>query len=132
MQRSTPRDERAAARDERRHLQLPDHGLGRADIIRSRSPSPALRAPGVFNFPPQQQQPEQDQFVDAINITTMATEEQLAEIRQQLRDEVRREVRNETTRVLQFATPRQTKRMATIRPRIIGRAQSHPTFPSHG
>ena len=97
MQRSTPRDERAAARDERRHLQLPDHGLGRADIIRSRSPSPALRAPGVFNFPPQQQQPEQDQFVDATNTTTMATEEQLAAIRQQLRDEVRREIRNETT-----------------------------------
>ena len=92
----TPRDERAAARDELRHLQLPNHGLGRADLIRSRSPSPALRAPGIFNFPPQQQQVEADQFVDASD-TTMATEEQLEAIREQLRNEVRREVRNEAT-----------------------------------
>ena len=47
----TPRDERAAARDDRRHqLQLPAAALGRAELIRSRSPSPA--APGNFAFPP--------------------------------------------------------------------------------
>ena len=93
----TPRDDRAAARDERRFLQVPAHGLGRADLIRSRSPSPALRDPGAFNFPPHPNQPEQGRFVDAVNNLTMATEEQLAEIREQLRNKVRRKVRNETT-----------------------------------
>ena len=90
----TPREQRAAARDQRNLLQLPTHGLGRADIIRSRSPSPAPAAQQNFNFPPQQAVPEEDQFVDAVN---MATPEQLNEIREQLRDEVRREIRNETT-----------------------------------
>ena len=65
----TPREERAAARDQRQHLQLPQHGLGRAELIRSRSPSPV--APGVFNFPqpvlhPQNGQ-EEDQFEDTTN-----------------------------------------------------------------
>ena len=90
----TPREQRAAAREQRNLLQLPTHGLGRADIIRSRSPSPAPAAQQNFNFPPQQAAPEEDQFVDAVN---MATPEQLDEIREQLRDEVRREIRNETT-----------------------------------
>ena len=90
----TPRDQRAAARDQRNLLQLPTHGLGRADLIRSRSPSPAPAAQQNFNFPPQQAAPEEDQFVDAVN---MATPEQLDEIREQLRDEVRREIRIETT-----------------------------------
>ena len=60
---TTPRDERAFAREERRHLQLP-HGLGRADLIRSRSPSPNPIAPVAFNFPTAAQQ-EEDQFADA-------------------------------------------------------------------
>ena len=64
---TTPRDDRAAARDGRRnHLEIPTHGLGRADLIRSRSPSPAAANPGAFRFPPAvPQQPEDDQFVDA-------------------------------------------------------------------
>ena len=88
------RDERAAARDQRRNLQIPsivvNHGLGRADIIRSRSPSPANPAPppGVFNFPPP---PVAGQFDNA-----MATEEQLQALRDQIRNEVRAEIRNET------------------------------------
>ena len=46
----TPRDQRAAARDERlQHLQIPQ--FGRGELARSRSPSPA--APGAtFEFPP--------------------------------------------------------------------------------
>ena len=69
----TPRDNRALARDERRgHLQIPNAGLGRADILRSRSPSPAATAPGAFQFPPQQQQqPEEEQFDDATSNSTM-------------------------------------------------------------
>ena len=63
----TSRDDRAVARDERRNLlQVPPHGLGRADIIRSRSPSPSPANTGTFEFPPQQQQqPEEEQFDDA-------------------------------------------------------------------
>ena len=57
----TPREERAAARGERQDLlQIPNHGLGRADIIRSRSPSPI--GPGAFNFPPAPLPVEPDQF----------------------------------------------------------------------
>ena len=88
------REGRAAARDQRRNLQFPEivinHGLGRADIIRSRSPSPAAPAPppGVFNFPTIA---VPGQFDNA-----MATEEQLAALREQLRNEVRAEFRNET------------------------------------
>ena len=87
------RDERAAARQQRRNLQVPEivlnHGLGRAELIRSRSPSPAAPAPppGVFNFPPA---PEAGQFENA-----MATEEQLQALRDQIRSEVRAEFRNE-------------------------------------
>ena len=93
------REERAAARDQRRNLEVPpivlNHGLGRADIIRSRSPSPAAPAPppGVFNFPPAPT-PVREQFDDA-----MATEEQLAALREQIRSEVRAEFRNETAAV---------------------------------
>ena len=91
------RDERAAARDRQRNLQVPqiaiNHGLGRADILRSRSPSPAAPAPppGVFNFPAAEAAATPGQFENA-----MATEEQLEALRQQIRDEVRAEFRNET------------------------------------
>ena len=93
---STPREQRAAARDQRHHLQLPQHGLGRADIIRSRSPSPA--APGAtFNFPSIAPQPQNDQFLNADNnIANMATQEQLDAIRESLRNEIRAEVRQES------------------------------------
>ena len=88
----TPRDARAAARDQRQNLQLPQHGLGRADLIRSRSPSPnpvgANGAANVFDFPP----PQRDQFENA----NMATQEQLDAIRDSLRNEIRAEMRNET------------------------------------
>ena len=90
------RDQRAAARDHRRNLDVPqlvlNHGLGRADLIRSRSPSPAAPAPPprVFNFPTAAPAVT-GQFDNA-----MATEEQLEALRQQIRDEVRAEFRNET------------------------------------
>ena len=93
----TPREERAAARDQRQNLQIPQHGLGRADLIRSRSPSPNPFAQLAFNFPPQPANIEEDQFVDAAPPINMATPEQLEEIREQLRNEFRREIRNETT-----------------------------------
>lgn len=51
----TPRDLRAAAREDRQHhLQAPDHlqPLGRSSLLRSRSPSP--NGPGHFVFPPPQ------------------------------------------------------------------------------
>ena len=86
----TPREERAAARDQQRHfLQLPQHGLGRAELIRSRSPSPV--GPGVFNFPQPVLQPQNGQFENA----TMATQEQLDAIRDELRQQMRAELRNE-------------------------------------
>ena len=92
---STPREQRAQARDQRQHLQIPQHGLGRADIIRSRSPSP--NAPGNFIFPNVALQPQNDQFRDALEPDAiMATDEQLAAIRNELRDEIRAEVRQET------------------------------------
>ena len=62
----TPRDLRAAARNERQHhLQLPDHllPLGRGNLDRSRSPSPS--APGNFVFPPPQLENLPQQFEDA-------------------------------------------------------------------
>ena len=63
----TPRDERAAARDDRRNLlEIPVPQLGRGEIIRSRSPSPAAAAPGLFNFPPTAQRAAaEEQFEDA-------------------------------------------------------------------
>ena len=68
---TTPRDERAAAREERRHLQLPHFGIARGDAVRSRSPSPTT--PGRFLFPPPATSPkrstteiENDQFLDAL------------------------------------------------------------------
>ena len=88
---STPRDGRATARDQRRHLQLPQ--LGRAELLRSRSPSPVpVGANNAFNFPAAA--PEPGQFIDARN--NMATPEQLAAIRDELRNEIRAEFRNET------------------------------------
>ena len=91
----TPREERAAARDQRQLLQVPQHGLGRADIIRSRSPSPI--GLGTFNFP-QVPPPENNQFENAepAQIINMATQEQLDALRQELRAELRAEMRNET------------------------------------
>ena len=91
----TPREERAAARDQRQLLQVPQHGLGRADIIRSRSPSPI--GLGTFNFP-QVPPPENNQFENAepTQIVNMATQEQLDALRQELRAELRAEMRNET------------------------------------
>ena len=67
------RDARAAARSQRQghHLQLPPFGAGRAELIRSRSPSPS--APGTFPFPPIAPSPKRssseiqnDQFQDAL------------------------------------------------------------------
>ena len=85
----TPREERAAARDHRQHLQLPQHGLGRAELIRSRSPSPI--GLGTFNFPQNAPQPLNGQFDNA----SMATQEQLDAIRDELRQQMRAELRNE-------------------------------------
>ena len=98
---STPRDDRATAREARRHLQVQPVPLGRADRIRSRSVSPV--APGSFQFPPSTPTPkrsageiQEGQFRDALNLTAnMATPEQLAAIRDQLRAELRNEVRAE-------------------------------------
>ena len=86
----TPREERAAARDHRQHLQLPQHGLGRADLLRSRSPSPI--GPGVFNFPQNIPLPQNGQFENA---NMAATQEQLDAIREELREQMRAEIRNE-------------------------------------
>ena len=83
----TPREERAAAREERQFLQLPQHGLGRAELIRSRSPSPV--GLGSFNFPTPH--PQNGQFENA----NMATQEQLDAIRDELRQQMRAELRNE-------------------------------------
>ena len=85
----TPREERATARDQRQLLQLPQHGLGRADLIRSRSPSPV--GPGFFNFPQPATQTQPGQFENA----NMATQEQLDAIRDELRAQMRAELRNE-------------------------------------
>ena len=72
---STSRDARAAARQNRQdNLQPPQHGLGRADRIRSRSVSPST--PGTFQFPPLPSSPkrsaeeiEGEQFRDALAFT---------------------------------------------------------------
>ena len=62
----TPRDERAAARDERRNLlEVPIPQFGRGEIIRSRSPSPSAVANGAFNFPQPAPLRAQEQFEDA-------------------------------------------------------------------
>ena len=68
----TPREHRAAVRDGLRNLlQVPSHGLGRADLIRSRSPSPAAIAQGTFEFPPiEPPRPEEEQFEDAVAPTS--------------------------------------------------------------
>ena len=68
----TPRDNRAFANKKRRgHLQVPNASFGPADLIRSRSPSPAAAAPGAFQFFPQQrQQPEEEQFHNALSSTS--------------------------------------------------------------
>ena len=72
---STPREIRAAARDQRQHLlQPPENPLGRAALIRSRSPSPIgpghfdfPPAPGVFNFPAPNQFENADNMGDPEN-----------------------------------------------------------------
>ena len=91
---SNDRDNRAAARDRLRNLEVPIP-LGRADQLRSRTPSPVN--PGTF-FPRTPATPAPDQFFDASDQTAssaMATPEQLAALREQLRNEVRAEFRNE-------------------------------------
>ena len=103
---STPRETRSAARQQRQqNLQPPNHGLGRADLIRSRSPSPSPQGASNFPSPPKRstREIEEEQFQDARAFTepaTMATPEQWAVLREQLRnelrDEVRAEFRNET------------------------------------
>ena len=84
--------------------------MGRADRIRSRSPSPS--SPGTFQFPPSAAAPkrsasdiQEEQFRDALSLsiparndpptTGMATPEQIAAIRDQLRSEIRAEFRSE-------------------------------------
>ena len=112
---STSREERAAAREQRRFLQAPNP-LGRAELIRSRSPSPApVGAPTAFNFPPtaNQHQPEDEQFVDAT--IAMATQEQLDAIRAELRNEMRAELRNEAAATA-AQTPDAIKRKPEIPP----------------
>ena len=100
---SNPRDERAASRDQRKHLQIQANYRER---VRSRSPSPAPQSvplPSSPGAPTASSQPKRssseiqdDQFRDALAYpAAMATPEQLASIRQQLRDELRIEVRNE-------------------------------------
>ena len=91
---SNDRDNRAAARDRLRNLVVPVP-VGRADRLRSRTPSPVN--PGSF-FPRTPATPASDQFFDASDQTAssaMATPEQLAALREQLRNEVRAEFRNE-------------------------------------
>ena len=85
----TPHEERAAARNQRQFLQLPAHGLGRADLIRSRSPSPIGQ--GTFDFPRPDAIPQPGQFDNV----SMATQEQLDAIRDELRQQMRAELRNE-------------------------------------
>ena len=81
----TPRDIRATARDERiQHLQLPENPLGRAALIRSRSPSPAAPG-GVFNFPPALPQPQPEQFENANNMGDQATVQALTDALQGVR-----------------------------------------------
>ena len=78
---SRDRDERAAAREVRRHLlEVPQ--LGRGELIRSRSPSPASVAQGAFQFPPAVEHQE-DQFEDAgptVNGNMAYTEEDVRRI----------------------------------------------------
>ena len=74
----TPRDQRAAAREERQHhLQIPQPQLGRGEIIRSRSPSPA--GPGTFAFPPSTSASNvgEEQFRDAqpTNMASLTVDE---------------------------------------------------------
>ena len=75
---STPRETRATTRERRQHnLQLPQFGAGRAEAIRSRSPSPLN--PGTFQFPPVPPATERrladiedDQFRDALSYPSTA------------------------------------------------------------
>ena len=115
---SDARDTRAAARDRRQqNLQLPSVGLGRADLVRSRSPSPAT--PGTFGFPsPSRREIQEEQFRDALafnSSATMATPEQLAAIRDELRNEIRREFRQENAAAA-AGTPDAIKRKPEIPP----------------
>ena len=81
----TPRDIQAAARDERiQHLQLPENPLGRAALIRSRSPSPVAPG-GVFNFPPALPHPQPEQFANANNMGDQATVQALTDALQGVR-----------------------------------------------
>ena len=92
---STPRDDRAKAREQSKHLQII---ANRHERIRSRSTSPA---PARRDDPPppkrSAEEVEEEQFRDALSYdqTAMVTPEQLAILREQLRNELRMEVRNE-------------------------------------
>ena len=90
---SNPRDDRAASRDQRRHLQIL---ADRRDRIRSRSPSPAPQ--GASNYPSTPKRSAEDieneQFQDALAFN-MASPAQLAAIRDELRNEIRNEFRAE-------------------------------------
>ena len=69
----TPRDQRAAVRGERNLLQIPHAQLGRGELARSRSPSPASL--GTFRFPPAataSASTEEEQFLDAQPANTMS------------------------------------------------------------
>ena len=90
---SNSRDNRAASREQRRHLQIL---ANRHDRIRSRSPSPAPEATSSRQPSPKRsaREIEDDQFQDALNFS-MATPAQLAAIRDELRNEIRNEFRAE-------------------------------------
>ena len=117
---SNDRDNRAAARDRLRNLELPNP-LGRAERLRSRTPSPVN--PGVF-FPqgaPLQPSAQLDinQFENApadslpsLSVN-MATPEQLTSLREELRAELRRELRAETAAAA-AATPDAIRRKPEI------------------
>lgn len=77
----TPRDQRAAAREERQHhLQIPQPQFGRGEILRSRSPSPA--GPGTFEFPPSTSasNTEEEQFLDAQPTNMSLTVDEIVQI----------------------------------------------------
>ena len=79
---SRERDDRAVAREARRNL-LAVPQLGRGELIRSRSPSPAAVAQGAFQFPPAEERREEDQFEDArpaLNGNMAYTEEDVRRI----------------------------------------------------
>lgn len=85
---STSREQRAAARDQRQqHLLPPQIALGRADLLRSRSPSPA--ALGTFEFPQASVDAENGQFENA-DMADQATIQALTEALQGMKTSSRK------------------------------------------